>query len=77
MPAENLSPRDATGVPTRARERAPLGALGGVPDVLGAQRPAAHLPATCAEEMHRPYPSGAPEGNSNIRSHADRETVGE
>ena len=54
---------------------AALGALSGVPDALGGRRPAAHLPVACTEELHRTYPSGAPEGNSNIRSHADRETV--
>jgi hypothetical protein len=59
----------------RALGSAALGALSGVPDALGGRRPTAHLPVACTEELHKTYPNGAPEGNANIRSHADRETV--
>ena len=62
---------------TRNARTGTPGALSGVLDALGDLRPAVHLPVACTEELHRTYPSGAPEGNSNIRSHADRETVGD
>ena len=77
MLTKKRSPDDAAGSPNNALGSAALGALSGGSDALGGRRPAAHLPSTCADEMRRPYPSGAPEGNSNIRSHTDRETVGE
>ena len=77
MPTEKRPSDDAAGSPNNALGSAALGALSGGSDALGGRRPAAHLPSTCADEMRRPYPSGAPEGNSNIRSHTDRGTVGE
>ena len=81
MPAEKRPPDDAAGSPNNALGSAALGALSGgndaLSDPLNGRRPAAHLPTTPAKQLRRPYPSGAPEGNSNIRSHADRGTVGE
>jgi hypothetical protein len=77
MPTKKRPPDDAACSPTDALGSAALGALSGGNDALGGRHPSAHLPSTCAEEMRRPYPSGAPEGNSNIRSHTDRGTVGD
>jgi hypothetical protein len=77
MPAEKRPYDDAAGAPTGALGGAALGALSGGSDALGGRRPAAHLPSTPAKQLRRPYPSGAPEGDAKIRSHADRRTVGE
>ena len=77
MPAEKRPPDDTAGASTGALGDAALGALSGGNDALSGRRPAAHLPTTPAKQLRRSYPGGAPEGNSNIRSHADRGTVGE
>ena len=77
MPAEKRPPDDAAGASTGALGDAALGALSGGNDALGGCRPAAHLPSTPTKQLRRPGPGGGPGGNSNIRSHADRGTVGE
>ena len=77
MPTEKRPSDDAVASPTDALGGAALGALSGGNDALGGRHPAAHLPITPAKQLGRPGPGGGPGGNSNIRSHADRRTVGE
>ena len=77
MPAEKRPPDDTAGASTGALGDAALGALSGGNDALGGRHPAAHLPMTHSKQLGRPGPGGGPGGNSNIRSHADRRTVGE
>ena len=77
MPTEKRPSDDAVASPTDALGGAALGALSGGSDALGGGRPAGHLPSTPTKQLRRPGPGGGPGGNSNIRSHADRGTVGE
>ena len=77
MPAEKRSPDDVAGASTGALGGAALGALSGGGDALLARRPAARLPVAHSKQLRQRAPGGGPAGDSNVRSHADRGTVGE